>query len=104
MIRVRGEWKERRHRDDDDDDDDDFFPGQPIINVTVINIIFINVNVVILDGMIWRDPGDCRGIPGWVTEAEAVDYFRRCFGRGPGGRPSGPGRSSDDDDDDDDDD
>jgi hypothetical protein len=90
ILRIAGEW----------DDDDDFIDndGRIIINIIIIRIVFINVDVVIDGDLIWRDPGDCSGIPGWVSRDNAEAYFIRCID------PPPPPRRHDDDDDDDDDD
>jgi hypothetical protein len=98
---------------DDDDDDGGSGNGDTIIIITVINITFVNVTVVIGDsGQVWRDPGDCSGLPPWVAAPAAQNYANRCAnggnngnGNGNGGNPgggNGGGRGNDDDDDDDD--
>jgi hypothetical protein len=100
VIRVSGE----RFEDDDDDDDG----GRTVINIVSVTIIFISVDVVIIDGQVWRDLGDCAGIPAFVTRENARRYFARCIDNRGGGNPGGGGsqgggRGDNDDDDDDDD-
>jgi len=84
---------------DDDDDDDD----RTTIQITAINITFISVTVVIIDGQVWRDSGNCGGVPEWVPEAEITIYLLRCTGGGnPAPPPSSGGGGNNNDDDDDD--
>ncbi len=73
-----------------------------MFNITVITIIFINVDVVIIDGRVWRDPGNCTPLPDFVRRISAPAYFARCVDRPPsgdgGGRGGGNGGGDDDDD------
>lgn len=89
----------------DADDDDD----RTTIQITAINITFISVTVVIIDGQVWRDSGNCGSVPEWIPEAEITIYLLRCTGGdgNPAPPPSsggGGGNNNDDDDDDGDDD
>jgi hypothetical protein len=103
-----------------DDDDDQLvsgdFSGGISITIIAIRITFISVEVVIIDGIIWRDSGTCEGAPPDVVIADGggIEWLIRCstdsvgddgssgsFGYGRGG--SGGGGDNDDDDDDDDD-
>jgi hypothetical protein len=74
VLRIEGDW------------DDD----SPII--IAIIIIFVDIDVFVFDGQVWRDPGDCAGgPPPW---APAHGWRRRCeTPRGGGGSGSGRGRS-----------
>lgn len=110
IIRVEGEY---RDDDDDDNDDDDGNDDSPIVIVNIVNITFINVTVIIIDGQVWRDPGDCSGLPEWINDDDAVEYLVRCTGGNPGGGGSnnnsnnnnnGGGRGNNRGDNDDDDD
>lgn len=78
VLRIEGDW-----------DDDN-----PVILAFII--IFIDVDVFIFEGVIWRDPGDCAGAP--PPWAPAHGWRRRCEtsdggGSGGGGR-RGSGRGS----------
>jgi hypothetical protein len=91
IIRIIGE------RPNDDDDS-----SSEIIYLNVITIVFINVDVVVVNGIIWRDPGDCSPIPGWITRDNASRYFIRCFSSPPPQNPPNPGGGGNRGDDDDD--
>ncbi|MBZ0278785.1 MAG: hypothetical protein K8I60_21750 [Anaerolineae bacterium] len=56
--------------------------GDTIV-IVVINLIFINVDVVVLDGEVWRDDGNCGNPP--PPWAPANGWRRRCEGGGGGG-------------------
>lgn len=94
VIRVEGTL-----RDDDDDDENTIFV------IVAVDITFINVIVIIIDGRIWREPDTCEPLPGWVPTADVEIYIARCSqdDGGYGGNNS-PGRNDNDDDDDDGDD
>jgi hypothetical protein len=52
----------------------------PTIVIVAVTIIFVDIDVFILDGEVWRDPGDCsNGPPPW---APAHGWRRRCEGGG----------------------
>lgn len=71
--------------------------------IVVINVTFVNVTVVIIDGQAWRGDSCAVPPPSWA-QAAAGDWFRRCTsGGGQGGGSTGGGDNDDDDDDDDDD-
>jgi hypothetical protein len=77
VLRIEGELT-------GDDDDDD-----TTINLVAINIIFINVEVFVVDGQVWRDSGNCGdGPPPW---APAHGWRRRCEGNGGGTVVTGGG-------------
>lgn len=67
-----------------------------------VNISFISVTVVIIDGQVWRDTGTCDGLPDWIPEDDAQDYLIRCTSQ-PGNNNTNFGSSSQSDNDDDDD-
>jgi hypothetical protein len=71
--------------------------------IVVINVTFVNVTVVIVDGLAWRGDSCAVPPPSWA-QAAAGDWFRRCTGGGGQGSGSTGGDNDDDDDDDDDDD
>lgn len=73
ILRIEGELT------GDDDEDED---GDVTINLVAINIIFINVEVFIVDGQVWRDPGSCDNAP--PPWAPAHGWRRRCEGGGGG--------------------
>lgn len=65
-----------------------------IFIIVAVNIIFINVDVVIIDDdSVWRDSGDCSNPP--PSWAPATGWRRRCEGD----RPRGDNDDGDDDDD-----
>lgn len=67
ILHIEGEW------------------GDGII--IAIIFIFVNVDVVIFEGIVWRDPGNCAGgPPPW---APAHGWRRRCQGGGSGGSHRG---------------
>lgn len=110
VIRIEGryddDWDDDRddRRDDDDDDDDDRDDDR--IRLVSINITFVSVTVIIIDGLVWRDAGNCAGIPDWVPEDDIQVVLIRCQGGGNSNNPAnnGGGRRGGGDDDDDDDD
>lgn len=65
--------------------------GDTII-IVAVNIIFINVEVVIYDGEVWRDTGNCSNPP--PPWAPANGWRQRCQGGGVGGG-GGSGSGSD---------
>jgi len=67
VLRISGELLD----DDDDDDDDDNH-----IRLVAITIIFINVDVIVVDGQVWRDHGNCDNAP--PPWAPAHGWHRRC--------------------------
>jgi hypothetical protein len=69
VIRVEGYY--------DDDDDND---GR--IRLISINITFVSVTVVILDGQVWRDTDTCTAIPDWVPADDIQVVIIRCQGGG----------------------
>lgn len=83
VIRVEGELFDR---------------GTTII-IVAVTIVFVEIDIVINDGIIWRDPGDCSNPP--PPWAPADGWRRRCEGGGSGG---GGGNDDDDGMGDDDDD
>ncbi|MDQ7035355.1 MAG: hypothetical protein Q9P01_11115 [Anaerolineae bacterium] len=74
ILRIEGDW-----------DDDN-----PVIIAIVI--IFVNVDVFIFDGSVWRDPGDCSGAP--PPWAPANGWRQRCETPRGGGSGRGSGGSS----------
>jgi hypothetical protein len=63
------------------DSDDDF---NLTIVIIAVNIIFVDVDVFILDGQVWRDAGNCQNPPpAW---APAHGWRRRCAPQGGGSR------------------
>ncbi len=103
VIRVEGQYD-----DSDDNDDDDDYNNR--IRLVSINITFVSVTVVIIDGQIWRDAGTCAGIPNWIPEDDIQVVLIRCQSGGSpnnqgnnGGGRRGSGGDDDDDDGDDDD-
>jgi hypothetical protein len=72
VIRIEGEWDD----------------NQPVIIAIVI--IFVDVDVVIFEGNIWRDSGNCQNPPpAW---APANGWRRRCANPGNSGGGRGRGR------------
>jgi len=69
VIRVEGNMAEG--------DDNTFI-------IVVVNIIFINVEVVVQDDQVWRDNGNCGNPP--PPWAPAHGWHRRCDRSGGGGR------------------
>jgi hypothetical protein len=53
------------------------------IIIVVVNIIFVNVEVVVQDGQVWRDDGNCGNPP--PPWAPAHGWRRRCERSGGGG-------------------
>jgi uncharacterized membrane protein YgcG len=123
VIRVRGITSNinfsDNQNDDDDDDGDSNSGGLFIASITIIaiDITFISVEVVIIDGLVWRDSGDCSNAPPEAVLARdgGVTWLLRCRGGGGnsgasngggnnGGGNSGGGGNNDNDNDDDDDD
>lgn len=84
IVRVVGEI---------DDDDDDLListGGSITIVIVAITVVIINVEVYISnDGLVWRDPGNCRNAP--PPWAPAHGWRTRCDNR------SGPGSGSNSD-------
>jgi hypothetical protein len=73
FLRIEGNW-----------DDDN-----PII--IAIIIIFIDIDVFVFDGLVWRDQGNCNNAP--PPWAPANGWRRRCETPRGGGSGSGRGRS-----------
>ncbi len=67
-----------------DDDDDD---GDTTIVIIAVTIVIINVDVVIVDGNVWRDSGNCSNPP--PPWAPANGWRRRCENPSPGGSGMG---------------
>ncbi|MGJ3237227.1 MAG: DUF5666 domain-containing protein [Anaerolineae bacterium] len=89
------------NRDDNDDDDGISFNRVRLVS---INITFVSVTVIIVDGQVWRDSGSCAGIPDWVPTEQIQVVLVRCQpsntgGGNTGGNPGRGGNNSDDDDD-----
>jgi hypothetical protein len=106
VVRVEGILP---HGDDDDDDDNRF--ELPNTVILAVNITFISVEVIIVDGLIWRDSGDCSNAPPVIIQERGggTEWLIRCNqrqdnnnGNRGGGRNGGGGDNDDDDDDDDD--
>lgn len=73
ILRIEGELNE----DDEDDEDDNH------ITLVAITIVFINVEVIVVDGQVWRDPGNCDNPP--PPWAPAHGWRKRCETAGGGG-------------------
>lgn len=104
VVRVEGIVPDD---DDDDDDDNGSSVGLPDTVIIAVNITFISVEVVVVDGVIWRDSGDCTNAPPvFIQEAGGgTEWLLRCNRpQGSGGGSGGGGGGGDNDDDDGDDD
>jgi hypothetical protein len=67
--------------------------GGDTVIVVAVNVLFINVDVVIQDGQVWRDDGNCNNPP--PPWAPAHGWRRRCESQGGGGgRGGGEGSRS----------
>ncbi|MEO1669014.1 MAG: DUF5666 domain-containing protein [Chloroflexota bacterium] len=103
---------------DDDNDDDDGDGSQvdlPITVIIAVNITFISVEVIVVDGIIWRDSGDCTNAPPVAVQdaGGGTEWLIRCnqpqasggnsgggnSGGGSGGGGGGGGGGDNDDDD-----
>ncbi|MBW4439287.1 MAG: hypothetical protein KME04_19255 [Pleurocapsa minor GSE-CHR-MK-17-07R] len=67
--------------------------------IVAVTIVFVNVTVVIVDGLAWRGDDCALAPPDWAQSAAGA-WFTRCTG---GGGSSGGGNNNNNDDDDDDD-
>ncbi|MEM6527401.1 MAG: hypothetical protein AAF653_03855 [Chloroflexota bacterium] len=95
-----------------DDDDDDNRVDLSDTVIVAVNITFISVEVVIVDGLIWRDSGDCTDAPPAlvIDGGGGIEWLLRCNrpqnnnggnrdgGNGGGGGGGGGGGDNDDDD------
>lgn len=68
--------------------------------IVAVTIVFVNVTVVIVDGLAWRGDDCALAPPDWAQSAAGA-WFTRCTG---GGGSSGGGNNNNSNDDDDDDD
>jgi len=68
------------------DDDDD---GNTTIIIIAVTVVIVNVDVVIIDGDVWRDSGNCSNPP--PPWAPANGWRRRCENPSPGGSGMGMG-------------
>lgn len=94
---------------DDDDDGDGSQVNLPTTVIIAVNITFISVDVIVVDGIIWRDSGDCTNAPSVAVQdaGGGTEWLIRCNrpqasggGNSGGGSRSGGGGGGGNDDDD----